>query len=152
MSDLTLVVRRTIRATPERLFAAWTEPAQLRRWWGPAQVDCPVAEVDLRVGGRYRLANKFPDGSVWWIGGTFEAVAPPRLLVYSWELSPGEIAPGGAAPPAQAVERVTVRFEPKGDATDVVVTHERIADDAARVSHEQCWLGCLDGLAEFLSS
>ncbi len=152
MSDLTLVVRRTIRATPERLFAAWTEPAQLRRWWGPAQVDCPVAEVDLRVGGRYRLANKFPNGSVWWIGGTFEAVAPPRLLVYSWELSPGEIAPGGAAPPAQAVERVTVRFEPKGDATDVVVTHERIADDAARVSHEQGWLGCLDGLAKFLSS
>ncbi len=151
MSDLILVVRRTIRATPERLFAAWTEPAQLTRWWGPAQVACPAAEVDLRVGGRYRLANQFADGSVWWIGGTFEAITPPHLLVYSWELSAGAITPGGAPPPAQAVERVTVRFEPNGDATDVVVTHERIVDDAARISHEQGWLGCLDGLAELLA-
>jgi uncharacterized protein YndB with AHSA1/START domain len=151
MSDLTLIVRRTIHATPERLFAAWTEPAQLRRWWGPAQVECPVAEVDLRVGGRYRLANKFADGSVWWIAGTFEAVTPPRLLIYSWELSAGEIAAGGSPPPAQGVERVTVRFEPNGAATEIVVTHERIADEPARVSHEQGWLGCLAGLAELLA-
>jgi uncharacterized protein YndB with AHSA1/START domain len=152
VSDLILIVRRTIRARPERVFSAWTDPAQLQRWWGPAQTECPVAEVDLRVGGRYRLANKFPDGSVWWITGTFEAITRPRLLIYSWELSAGEIAPGGSPPPAQATERVTVRFEPKGDATDVVVTHERIADETARVSHEQGWLGCLDGLVEFLGA
>jgi|SRR6185437_7998763 len=151
MSELTLIVRRTIRATPERLFSAWTDPAQLRSWWGPAQVECPIAEVDLRVGGRYRLANQFPDGSVWWVGGIFETVAPPNLLVYSWELSAGTIQPGGTPPPEQAVERVTVRFEPRGDATEVVVTHERIADPAARDSHEQGWLGCLDGLVEFLA-
>jgi uncharacterized protein YndB with AHSA1/START domain len=152
MSDLALVVRRTIRATPERLFAAWTEPDQLRHWWGPAHVTCAAAEVDLRAGGRYRLANQFPDGSVWWIGGTFETVSPPRLLVYSWELSAGEIAPGGAPPPSQAAERVTVRFEPRGDATEVVVLHERIADATARVAHEQGWHGCLDGLNEFLAA
>jgi uncharacterized protein YndB with AHSA1/START domain len=151
LTDLVLIVRRTIRASAERLFAAWTEPAQLRRWWGPALVDCTAAEVDLRVGGRYRLANKFSDGSVWWIAGTFETVAPPRLLIYSWEVTAGEIAPGGLPPPAQAVERVTVRFEPRGDATEVVVTHERIAGEAARASHERGWLGCLDGLAEFLA-
>jgi uncharacterized protein YndB with AHSA1/START domain len=151
MSDLTLVVRRTIRATPERLFAAWTEPAQLKRWWGPAQVECPVAEVDLRVGGRYRLANQFPDGSIWWIGGVFEALSPPHLLVYSWELSTGDIAPSGKPPPDQAGERVTVRFEPRGDATEIIVTHERIADRSARDSHEQGWLGCLDGLVELLA-
>ncbi len=152
MSDLTLLVRRTIRATPERLFAAWTDPEQLRVWWGPAHVVCAAAEVDLRVGGRYRLANQFPDGSVWWISGVFEAVAPPRLLIYSWELAPGEIAAGGTAPPAQATERVTVRFERRGDATEVIVQHERIADEAARVSHQQGWFGCLDGLVELVEA
>ena len=45
-----------------------------------------------------------------------------------------------------------MRFEPRGNATDVVVTHERIADEKARVSHEQGWLGCLDGLVELLES
>jgi uncharacterized protein YndB with AHSA1/START domain len=151
MSGLTLMVRRRIRASPERLFAAWTEPEQLLRWWGPPQVQCAIAEVDLRVGGCYRLANKFPDGSIWWIVGTFETVAPPRLLVYSWELSPREIVPGGAATTAQPRERVTIRFEPRGYATDVTIVHEHIADEAARLSHEQGWQGCLDGLMELLS-
>jgi len=152
MSDIALVVRRTIRATPERLFAAWTKPEQLRQWWGPAHVVCATAEVDLRIGGRYRLANQFPDGSVWWISGSFEAIVPPRLLIYSWELAPGEIAAGGQAPPEQAIERVTVRFERRGDMTEVIVQHERVADETARVSHEQGWLGCLDGLVELVEA
>lgn len=54
-----LVVRRMIRATLDRLFAFWTEPEHLVRWWGPDGVSCPTAEVDLRPGGRYRIANRF---------------------------------------------------------------------------------------------
>jgi hypothetical protein len=50
---LALVVRRVIRATPERLFEAWTEPTQILGWWGPEGATCEGAEVDLRVGGRY---------------------------------------------------------------------------------------------------
>ncbi|MGH6980875.1 MAG: SRPBCC domain-containing protein, partial [Stellaceae bacterium] len=76
----------------------------------------------------------------------------PHLLVYSWELSAGTIPSGGTKPPEQAAERVTVRFEPRGAATEVVVTHERIADEAARNTHEQGWLGCLDGLVAFLAA
>jgi uncharacterized protein YndB with AHSA1/START domain len=71
---ITLVVRKTIRATRERLFDAWTQPIQLRQWWGPEDVECLDAEVDLRVGGRYRIANRFPDGRVVWITGEFELI------------------------------------------------------------------------------
>jgi uncharacterized protein YndB with AHSA1/START domain len=134
-----LVVRRTIRATPEALFAAWTQPAQLMKWWGPAGVDCVDAQVDLRVGGAYRIANRFPDGRVVWISGEFESIDPPHALVYSWQLEPA----------ANAAERVTVRFEARGDATEVVIHHERIADPAARRGHEAGWVGCLDGLAAY---
>jgi uncharacterized protein YndB with AHSA1/START domain len=81
--ELTLVVRRTIGASPERVFDAWTKPERLRLWWGPRDVTCTAAEVDLRVGGRYRIANQFPDGRVVWISGQFECIEPPRLLVYS---------------------------------------------------------------------
>jgi uncharacterized protein YndB with AHSA1/START domain len=62
--NLSLIVRRTIAATPARLFDAWTTPELLTQWWGPANVTCPAAEVDLRVGGQYRIANQMPDGSV----------------------------------------------------------------------------------------
>ncbi|MGH7283998.1 MAG: SRPBCC family protein [Polyangiaceae bacterium] len=56
-----LVVRRKIRARVERVFDAWTSPAELRAWWGPRPVTCADAEVDLRVGGHYRIVNALPD-------------------------------------------------------------------------------------------
>jgi uncharacterized protein YndB with AHSA1/START domain len=138
VSDLSLIVRRTIRAPAERVFAAWTEPAQLQRWWGPAGVVCTGAEVDLRVGGRYRIGNRLPDGSQIWISGEFEQVVPPHRLVYTWRTE--DDAPA---------ERVTVRFESRDGATEVIVVHERIATAPLRDGHQQGWQGCLDGLVEY---
>jgi uncharacterized protein YndB with AHSA1/START domain len=137
---ITLVVRKTIRATPERLFDAWTQPAQLRQWWGPQDVACTDAQIDLRVGGLYRIANRFPDGRIVWITGQFELIEPPDRLVYTWSVEPQTVR-----------ERVTVRFERRGDGTDLVVVHERIADEPTRDVHEQGWRECLEGLAEFAS-
>jgi uncharacterized protein YndB with AHSA1/START domain len=141
-APVTLVVRRTIRASTERLFEAWTQPEQLKKWWGPASVECIDAEVDLRVGGRYRIANQFPDGKVLWIAGEFESIERPKRLVYTWRLESTE------GPP----ERVTVTFEARGSETEIVVIHERIPTKAMRDRHEQGWMGCLEGLAEFVSN
>lgn len=140
-ANVTLVVRRTIHARPEEVFAAWTEPVQLKRWWGPRPVICVDAEVDLRVGGHYRIANQFPDGTLLWISGEFEVVDPPYRLVYSWRV--------GSDP--QYSERVTVKFEPQGDATEVTVVHECILNATARDRHQAGWSGCLDGLYTYLS-
>ena len=138
----TLVVRRRINATREKLFAAWTQPALLVRWWGPQGVACPAAEIDLRVGGSYRIANQFPDGTLLWIAGVFEVIEPPHRLTYTWSL---ESQKG-------SVERVTVCFEAHGASTEVVVTHERIPSEAARTSHERGWTGCLDNLVRYAES
>jgi len=137
-----LTVRRLIRASPQRLFDAWTQPGHLKHWWGPAGVECPSAEVDLRPGGAYRIANQFPDGKVVWVAGTFETIEPPHRLVYSWRVEPETVA----------TERVTVSFEPVGDATEVVVLHERIPTEDARRQHEAGWHGCLGGLAEYVTA
>ncbi|HKC48407.1 MAG TPA: SRPBCC domain-containing protein [Gemmatimonadales bacterium] len=134
---ITLVVRKTIAATPERLFAAWTEPTQVVRWWGPDGVTCIGAEVDLRVGGHYRIGNRLPDGAELWISGTFEAVERPLRLIYSWRI---EGAPADA-------ERVTVVFEGRGLETEVTVTHARILSQEQSEQHRLGWEGCLDHLA-----
>ena len=140
--SLTLLVRRTIKATPERLFAAWTTPSQFVLWWGPEGVDCPGVEMDLRVGGAYRIGNRLPDGAVVWIAGTFERIAPPDELVFSWRMEHIE-APA---------ERVTVRFEARGAGTEVVVFHERLRSEETRADHKAGWIGCLAGLADFLEA
>jgi uncharacterized protein YndB with AHSA1/START domain len=136
MNELT--IRRSIAAPPDRLFEAWTTPALLQQWWGPTGVRCIAAEVDLRVGGAYRIGNLLPDGRTLWISGEFELVEPPHRLVYSWRV--GE----------EPVSRVTVSFVAAGArSTEVVVHHERIHAAAIRDDHERGWVGCLDGLARW---
>jgi uncharacterized protein YndB with AHSA1/START domain len=133
---LGVVVRRVIAASPGRLFAAWTTAAQLQAWWGPRGVRCTGAQVDARVGGAYRIDNQLPDGAVLSIVGEFLVVDPPRELVFTWRLHPGDAGP----------EQVTVRFEPCATGTEVVVVHERIATPQARDQHADGWRGCLAGL------
>jgi uncharacterized protein YndB with AHSA1/START domain len=138
-STLDLVMRRRVRASAEKVFAAWTDAASLRQWWGPEGVACAEAELDVRVGGRYRIGNTMPDGRVVWISGVFERVEPPRELVFTWSVEGG------------AQERVSVRLTPHGDETEVVVVHQRVVDAATRASHEAGWQGCLGGLARFFA-
>jgi len=141
MSDgIALIARRTIRASAMTLFDAWTRPEELRAWWGPRPVTCSGAEVDLRVGGGYRISNLLPDGRTLVIEGEFRVVERPSRLVYTW--CAGE----------DRESLVTVRFEPRGDATEVIVVHEQIPNETLRESHEMGWTGCLDGLEKHLSA
>ena len=90
--------------------------------------------------GRYRIGNRFPDGSVIWISGTFEWIDAPHKLVYTWQI--------GTDP---REELVTVSFRPTADGqTEVTVVHERIPEPTTRDRHEAGWLGCLKKLASFL--
>ena len=137
-----LTARRTIRASQERLFDAWTQPDQLMRWWGPTGVACIAAEVDLRVGGQYRIGNRLPNNDVLWIDGEFELIDRPKELIYSWRIGPA----------SQPAERVRVRFMLQGSMTEVIIEHERIPTAEIRDQHQHGWVGCLDGLAKYLSA
>jgi uncharacterized protein YndB with AHSA1/START domain len=131
-------VTRVIAAPAAWLFDAWTRPELLRQWWGPAGVRCVGAEVDLRVGGAYRIGNAMPDGSVVWIAGEFTAVEPPHKIVYTWRID------------GEPESRVTVTFVALAErSTEVVVEHDRVHSREAAEGHARGWIGCLDGLARF---
>ena len=84
-----LVIERTLKAAPERVFAAFTNPDQLKKWWWPNGFVCPAAEVDLRVGGTYRLAMEWPDfisaeaQFSHYMGGEYFEIERPHRLVMS---------------------------------------------------------------------
>lgn len=138
----TLIIERRVRASIDRVFEAWTTPQQLMAWWGPTDVVCVGASIDLQVGGRYRIGNRLPDGAVIWIVGTYEEVTRPTRLVFLWSLDHLD------AP----TERVTVDMTSceRGAATDILVTHERIADPDTYAGHSTGWIGCLSGLDAWL--
>jgi uncharacterized protein YndB with AHSA1/START domain len=140
-SAVAVVIRKTIAATAEILFDAWTKPAKMKEWWGPGEVRCVDVEVDLRVGGRYRIANQFPDGKVIWISGEYESIERPHKLVYTWVVEPN----------VEPIERVTVQFKSRDRATEVIIIHEQIPDASTRDRHEAGWHGCLEGLANYAS-
>jgi uncharacterized protein YndB with AHSA1/START domain len=84
-----LVIERTLKASPERVFDAFTDPEQLKKWWWPNGFTCPAAEVDLRVGGTYRLAMEWPgfipaDAQFSHsMGGEYYEIDRPHRLVMS---------------------------------------------------------------------
>jgi uncharacterized protein YndB with AHSA1/START domain len=135
MATEILSIRRIIKAPPQKVFAAWTTPSLLMKWWGPAGVVCPQAEIDLRPNGAYRICNRHPDGSTTWIHGVFERVEPPSELISSWNLG----MPGADG------SRVRVRFVPHPEGTELLLAHERL-ETAARAMHLEGWTGCLEKL------
>jgi uncharacterized protein YndB with AHSA1/START domain len=132
-------MRRLIKAPPDRLFRAWTSAAELTKWWAPRNVLSAQAEIDARLGGQYRIDNQMVDGRTVSIVGEIDVYEPPHRLGFTWRLEPTGVA-GATA------ERVRVSFEHVGEATAVVVVHDRIPRPEIRDDHLRGWAGCLDGL------
>ncbi|HKC23896.1 MAG TPA: SRPBCC domain-containing protein [Thermoanaerobaculia bacterium] len=140
-----VTLRRTYAAPRERVFRAWTDPEQIKRWWGPPGTATPDAVVDLRPGGKYRFTMRsLPDGEPYFLVGTYREVQPPERLVYTWTWR-------GTSMEVQD-SLVTVQFHDREGSTEVVVTHELLPSDAARERHTKGWTGCLDRLQEFLGA
>jgi uncharacterized protein YndB with AHSA1/START domain len=130
----TLHVTRTFSASRELVFNAWTAPDKLRQWWGAQEgFTTPIAEVDLRVGGRYRLGMKPPDQNIIFVvSGIYYEVKPPERLVYTWSwetpLSADSMEPSLERPAEMdsMVETrealVTVEFRERESAIGVVLT------------------------------
>ena len=138
MSVFTINVKRTFSATRERVFKAWMDPEDLHQWWGPPGFTMISADVDLRVGGRYRFVKRTPDGNIMSLTGVFREILPPEKLVYTWMWE----NPGGNS--EETV--VTVEFRDRGSATEVLLTHERFSAVEARDQHADGWNACLDRL------
>jgi uncharacterized protein YndB with AHSA1/START domain len=127
-------ISRRIRATRERLYRAWTDPAQLRNWWrmeGPGWAFAE-AELDVRVGGAYRLGMTSPDGQTHTAVGVYREVTPPVRLAFTWDWEDPNSRVGDTL--------VAVDLLDAGDGTtDVVITHTRFATADRAASHEQGW-------------
>ena len=110
-SERELVVTRTFNAPARIVFEAWTKPELLRQWWVPKSMSMSLlsCEMDVRVGGRYRLEFSH-EGSTWAFFGTYKEVTPHSRLVWT-----NEESEDGAI--------TTVTFEEK-DGKTLLVMHE----------------------------
>lgn len=105
-------IEREFDAPRERVFAAYTDPELIARWWGPRNATTIIDVMDVRPGGSWRFVMRTADGSETAFRGTYrEVVAPERVVqTFEWEGLPGHIS----------VETAT--FEDLGDRTRVITT------------------------------
>ena len=136
---ITLRLARTLPAPRERVFRAWTRPEQVKQWSAPHDASVAECEIDLRVGGRYRIAMQRPNGERYTVGGIYQEVNPPARLVYTWQWE---------GRPDETL--VTIEFNDRGAETELVLTHTRFASAEERGKHEHGWTGCLDKLEKVM--
>ena len=157
-TETSLTIKPTLAAPRDLVFRAWNEPEKLIRWWGAGpDFSTPIAEVDLRVGGKYRLGMKAPDQEEPYIVvGTYREVRPPERLVYTWAWeqhgSGGVTGTAGEGAPdlGPGETLVTVEFHDVGGKTELVLTHAFFPDQNMKDEHNQGWEGVLTQLARLV--
>ena len=144
-----LRLTRLFHVPRERLFAAWTDPEALMRWFSPSgDYSTPSAEVDLRVGGRYRIEMKAADGSLYTATGLYHEVRPPERLVFTWAWEGSRC--GGRGLTEFYDTLVTLEFRTIASGTELTLIQERFPNTEERDRHRSGWTGCLDHLARLL--
>jgi uncharacterized protein YndB with AHSA1/START domain len=138
-----LTLKRRLDAPPAKVYAAWTDPEKIARWFGPAQVVAGSvrADIDARIGGRYRVSFKMADGEHNEVAGVYREMVPNQKLSFSWAWH--------STPERES--QVTVSLKPDGDGTLLTLLHEQLFDSAARDGHEGGWIGTLDKLEEYFA-
>lgn len=138
-SKQSLTIRKTFPTSQERLFAMWTSEELLKQWFCPGKdMTIPVAEVDARDGGSYRIVMQNKDGETYSPSGVYETVRPHDKLVFSWKWADSEV-----------ITRVTIELRAISETeTELTLTHEGFPDADMRDRHNEGWDGCLARLSE----
>jgi uncharacterized protein YndB with AHSA1/START domain len=137
-----LNLQRHYPVAPEKVWRAWTDPEALKRWWGPGGPEAVSAvQLDVRVGGRFRIVFGGPQGDEHEVQGVYKEVVPNRKLVFTWTW------------PRTTPEReslVTILFKPDGGGTELDFVHSQHFDESVRDGHQRGWSESFIKLERFL--
>jgi uncharacterized protein YndB with AHSA1/START domain len=127
------------------VFRALTEPAELATWWGPNGFTAPSVEIDLRVGGRYRIAMQPPEGELFYLVGEFVEVHPPSRVGYTFRWEDPD--------PEDQETFVALSLRELADhTTELTFTQGPFRTERRRGLHDEGWTDGLNRLHEFISS
>ncbi len=141
--DIALEIRRTYAATPTRVFEAWTKAEGLSAWFAPtAEMSTIVHELDVRIGGAYRIEMRHISGKQHIVRGTYTEVESPTRLSFTWSWEDKQ----------EEESLVALEFRAVADGTEVVLRHTRFLSAESRAGHNQGWEACLARLAPALTT
>jgi len=156
-----LVITRIFDAPRKLVWKAWTEPEQMKRWWGPEGFTAPVIKIDLRVGGKYLncMRGAGPDGVIrdFWNTGVYREIVPMEKLVAtdSFADEKGNVVSAshyGMSSDLPKEFLVTVTFEEQDGKTKMILRHAGMPKGEHMDLARQGWNQSFDKLAESLKA
>jgi len=148
----TLQLKHHYSATPEQVFAAWSDPRALGQWFGPHSHNCTVEHYDFKQGGKYQIrmvpigddsecAGDKNEDSV--CAGEFVEISEPNRIVmtFNWIENGADMG----------MTLLSIDILPASNGTDLILTHEKIPTEELREAHQGGWQGTLECLEEFLT-
>jgi len=153
-SGLILRMTRTFDATPERVFAAWTNPDHFGQWFGPVGMKTVECDIDAKVGGAWRLMGegenipgRHTPGRVRpTVSGKYVEIEPPSRLVFTWAWHEKD----DFGSPRGQESIVTIQFKSVGERTEMLSTQAVFKDEETRAAHNRGWSESFDKLGDHL--
>ena len=145
LSNLILRMTRTFDASPDRVFAAWTDAEQFGQWFGPVGVKTVSCEIDARVGGAWGLVGEHNNTRMA-VSGKYVEIEPPDRLVYTFAWH----EKGDFALPRGQESVVTIVFTPVGQRTEMIFTQAVFRNEEAVAAHNRGWTDSFDKLGDIL--
>jgi uncharacterized protein YndB with AHSA1/START domain len=137
-----LALNKSYPVAPEKVWRAWTDPEAIKRWWGPGgQEPVSVVQLDVRVGGRFRIVFGGPKGNDHEVQGTYKEVVRNRKLVFTWTWP-------NSTPERESL--VTIVFNAVGSGTELDFVHAELFDESVRDGHKRGWGDSFAKLEQYL--
>jgi uncharacterized protein YndB with AHSA1/START domain len=152
-----MVVTRVFDAPRELVWKAWTDPKYVTQWWGPQGFTTPVCKMDFRVGGKFLLGMKSPDGQEFFNAGEYHEIVPNEKIVSSMYFADAEgnkIEPEALGIEHEAIDGAydTTLFEDLGNGqTKLTFIGNEPMDSAKESGQMEGWTQILDKVAEVLA-
>ena len=137
-----LEIERVLPASRDVVFASFTDPQELARWWGPEGFTIPSLDFQPRAGERYRIEMQPPEGDSFHLTGEFREVDPPERLAFTFVWQPAD--------PDDAETLVTLSFQDLGNSTVVRLTQGQFKTDERLALHRDGWGDSFDKLERLL--
>ncbi len=145
LADDELLISRTFDAPKSLVFAMWSDPEHMKNWMGPETFDCPVVEMDFRVGGAYRALIRSKERGDNWFGGVYREIEPNRRLVFTF-------AWDNDGPSAGVETLVTIVFRERGGKTEQIFHQTPFLNVERRDAHVGGWTGTFNKQAAYVAS
>ena len=139
-----LEIKRFINVPRDRVYTAWTDPAQLKEWFGPENVRTRNFTADARVGGKYRWDLINEEGEDMTISGEYRELVPGKKIVFTWKWDDDETWKNTSSV-------VMVELSDRDGGTELRLIHEKLPSEESRDRHNEGWNSVVDRLEKFFS-